>query len=191
MDFGKLMSAQIAKKQPPPVSRPYPSPSATDQKYLKRAELEAARETAYQAEQKHKEDDRIERATKKRKLEDEEFEKNREREAKRHRLAEESKVRRLEDEASEERKRRKRLGLPDLPLERELDAGRQETPLQGGEEDIEEDLLISKLREAALPTKLFGETHVQRLRRYRKVLEPPSTTETPDGSLAPRVKTVM
>ena len=40
----------------------------------------------------------------------------------------------------------------------------------GGEEDISDDELISKLRGLGEPARLFGESHEARLRRYRRLL---------------------
>lgn len=169
MDFSKMMSAQIAKKQAPASKAA--AVTSTDQKYLKRAEIEAAREAAYKAEQEAKERERIERADRKRKLEDDEAERNREREIKRQRLAEESKLRRIEEEQKEEQARRKRLGLPELPSVSADHAAEDETPVPEGEDDLPEEELIIKLREASEPIRLFGESHASRLRRYHKLQE--------------------
>ena len=158
MDFAKLMSAQIKKAKD---SGP---PDSSDKKYLKRSEIEAQRQAAYLAEQKAAEDARREREIKKRKVEEEEAEKEEQRKEKRRRLAEESRKRREEEEAEEERKRRKRLGLPDLPAAKVEEEG---TPIPE-DEDIEDGELVQKLRALDEPATLFGETHRQRLRRYKK-----------------------
>lgn len=161
MDFASLMSAQIAK------AKPQTPPNEPSKKYLKRSEIEAQRQAAYIAEQKALETARIEKLEKKRKFEDEEAERNREREEKRQRLAEESRRRREDEEEQTERARRKRLGLPELPSK---EAGSKEgTPLPEGEQDIPDDELLVKLRELEEPAKLFGESHRQRLRRYRRL----------------------
>lgn len=178
-----MMSAQIAKKQAP-ASRTASITSAADQKYLKRAEIEAAREAAYKAEQEAKERERIEKADKKRRFEDDEAERQREREGKRQRLAEESKLRRLEEEQKEERDRRKRLGLPELPPAKADNATEDETPVPDGEVDLPEEELIIKLREASEPARLFGESHAQRLRRYYKLQE--QRTTSLDAATKPR-----
>ena len=157
MDFASLMSAQIAKLKPPQDS--------SNQKHLKRSELEAQREAAYRAEQESLEKQRLEKLDKKRKLEEEEAERKVEREEKRRRLAEASRKQREEEELAAEKLRRKRLGLPDLPEK----SDKEGTPLADGEEDIDEEELLTKLRELGEPTKLFGETHKARLRRYRKL----------------------
>nr|KAK5451050.1 hypothetical protein LTR18_001066 [Exophiala xenobiotica] len=183
MDFKALMSSQIAKSKPKPKPSPSqsqspgpstpntstPSSAAQQQKYLRRAELEAAREAAYAAEQARIEAERLERASKKRKLEDEEAERAAVREEKKRRLAEESRKRREQQEREEERKRRKRLGLPDLPdpsLAIEDGTHPETTTL----EDIPDDELRSKLRSLNEPAALYDETHASRLKRYRTLI---------------------
>ncbi|KAF2183288.1 potassium channel regulatory factor [Zopfia rhizophila CBS 207.26] len=161
MDFAKLMSAQIKKGK----ERAPPSDSS-NKKYLKRSEIEAQRQAAYLAEQKAAEEARKERLEKKRKVEEEEAVKEAERRGKRQRLAEESKRRREEEEEEEEQRRRKRLGLPDLPPKTK--EGEDEgTPIPE-DEDIKEEELVSKLRALDEPARLFGETHKQRLKRYKR-----------------------
>lgn len=158
MDFAKLMSAQIKK------SKESAPPDTSNKKYLKRSELEAQRQAAYLAEQKAAEEARQERANRKRKAEEDEAEKEAERKEKRRRFAEESRQRREEEELEEERRRRKRLGLPDLPPPKKDDEG---TPVPENE-DIEDAELVRKLRALDEPAVLFGETHKQRLRRYKR-----------------------
>lgn len=161
MDFASLMSSQIAASKSGNDSK--------EKKYLKRSEVEAEREAKYLKEQEELEKARIERLEKKRKRDGEEAERTRVREEKKRKLADESKKRAEEEREQEERDRRKRLGLPELP-EKHGDAGSKEgTPLKDGEEDISEEELLSKLKELGEPRILFGETHPQRLRRYRKL----------------------
>jgi pre-mRNA-splicing factor 18 len=160
MDFAKLMSAQIKKGK----ESASPGPSS-DKKYLKRSEIEAQRQAAYRAEQEAAEEARREKLNRKRKAEEEEAEREAERQEKRRRLAEESRRIREEEEEAEERKRRKRLGLPDLPP-KEKD-GEEGTPVPE-EEDIPEEELTEKFRALNEPVRLFGETHKQQLRRYKK-----------------------
>jgi pre-mRNA-splicing factor 18 len=162
MDFASLMKTQINKGKTS-------APSNGSQKYLKRSEVEAQREAAYLKEQEHLDRARKEKAAKKRKLEDEEAECNLARAEKKRRFEEEARRQREEEEEREERERRERLGLPDLPPKDKDREGRESTPLAEGEEDIEEDKLLVKLRELGEPTKLFGETHVQRLHRYKRL----------------------
>lgn len=155
MDFASLMSKEIAKSRPKAVAE---EPSA---KYKKRAELEAEREAKYLAEQKALEAEKAAKLAQKRKREEEEAEANRAREEKRRKLAEESRIQREEREAEEERARRKRLGLPELIKENS-----EETV---EEDDIGDEELVEKLRSMGEPSRLFGENHKQRLKRFRKL----------------------
>lgn len=161
MDFAKLMSAQIKKGKESGVSS-----TSNEKKYLKRSEIEAQRQAEYQAEQEAAERSRRERSDRKRKAEEEEAEREEERREKRRRLAEESRRLREQEDEAEERRRRKRLGLPDLPPTQKR-GDEDGTPVPE-EEDIEEDELIAKLRALEEPAILFGETHKQRLKRYKK-----------------------
>lgn len=159
MDFASLMKSQIS-------SSTKPKDEEGGKKYLKRSEIEAQRQADYQREQEELERARQERIEKKRKRDEDEAERNRAREEKKQRLAEESKRIREEEEEAEERVRRKRLGLPEL--EKKTDS-KEDTPLQDDEQDIPEDELLIKLQALNEPRFLFGETHIQRLRRYRKL----------------------
>jgi hypothetical protein len=154
MDFAKLMSAHIKKGK-----QSAPPPETSEKKYLKRSEVEAQRQATYRAEQEAAEEARVARISQKRKVEADEAAREEERRKKRRRLAEESRRRREEEEEEEERRRRKRLGLPDLPPK-----------IAGGEDDgtpVPEEL-VAKLRVLDEPAVLFGETHKQRLKRYKK-----------------------
>ncbi|KAF2431576.1 pre-mRNA splicing factor [Tothia fuscella] len=165
MDFTSLMKAQISKSKPTAPPKNDAKTSEAQKQYLKRSEIEAQREAAYLADQKALEEARLARLEKKRKLEDDTAEKNREREEKRRRLAEQSARLREEEEEAEERARRKRLGLPDLPPKNLIEEG----PLGEGEADMEDTILVEKLREMGEPVVLFGETHRERLKRYRRL----------------------
>lgn len=146
------MSKEISKKTE--------SSADTSKKYMKRSEIEAERQAKYLAEQRAIETEREAKLVQKRKREEEEEEANKAREEKRRRLAEESRKQREEREAEEERKRRKRLGLPEL-VKQDVE--------EVEEDDIPDEELIPKLREMGHPAKLFAESHKQRLRRYRKL----------------------
>jgi len=172
MNFASLMSAAISKTEKKGTPSKISS-TESNSKYLKRSEVEAARQQSYLAEQAAREAERILKAEKKRKADDDETERNLEREAKRQRLAEESKKLRLEEEDREVRERRKRLGLPDLPTPSEGDdADKEETLPEIAVEEIEEEELVAKLRGLSEPTRLFAETHAQRLRRYYELKNP-------------------
>lgn len=175
MDFASLMSSQIAASKPASASQD------GGKKYLKRSEIEAQREAEYQREQEELEKARLERLDKKRKRDEEEAERNRAREDKKRRLAEESRKLAEEEKEAEERARRKRLGLPELVKEKSEDS-REETPLKDGEEDMGEEELLENLHDLGEPRRLFGETHIQRLRRYRKLT---SKTLAPPMSKGP------
>ncbi|KAI2706708.1 hypothetical protein DTO012A9_8500 [Penicillium roqueforti] len=168
MDFAALMSKEISKAKGSDSSKPSAKDTAKSspvpaKKYMRRGDVEAARIQAYKEEQERLAREREERMANKRKLEDEEADRNREREEKKRRLAEESKTRREQEETAKERERRRRLGLPELP---------ENTPADGDEEeDIEEEELIAKLRELNAPIILFGEDYRARLRRYRRLVQ--------------------
>ncbi len=166
MDFKALMSAEISKTQPASSSTASTAPT----KYLKRADLEAQRRQTYQQEQRAIQADKVSKALKKRKHEEDEAERTRERDEKRRRLAEESRRRREDDEEKQERARRKRLGLPDLPAKSET-ATEGTTPPADGDEDVAADELVRRLRAMGEPTRLFGESHRQTQRRHRRLME--------------------
>jgi pre-mRNA-splicing factor 18 len=152
MDFASLMKSQISASKPPSDS------AASGKKYVSRAEQEAARQAAYQAEQEALEARRVEKLDKKRKLEEEEANAKRERDEKKQRLALESKRLREEEEEQVERARRKRLGLPDLP----------------SKDDAEKNdgvNIVEKLREMGEPIRLFGESDEGRRQRCRRLAD--------------------
>ncbi|KAK3072971.1 hypothetical protein LTR53_005831 [Teratosphaeriaceae sp. CCFEE 6253] len=156
MDFASLMKSQISTAKP----------NDTGKKYRKRSEVEAQRQADYLREQDELETARTERVEAKRKRDEDEAERNTAREAKKKRLAEGSRKLATEEALVEENARRKRVGLPELEQKGD---GKEGTPLKEGEEDFEEGVLRSKLRELDEPRVLFGETHIQRLRRYRRL----------------------
>jgi pre-mRNA-splicing factor 18 len=164
MDFSDLLAKEINKGRQ----------AQGGKKFQRRAEIEAERKAAYEAEQTALEEKRLAKAAAKRKAEEDAAEESRQREEKRQKLAEDSRRRREEEEAEEERKRRKRLGLPELPSKNDEP---DEEPLEEGE-DIPEEELNVKLREIGQPVKLFGEGHARRVRRYRKL-----TTVVTDGPI--------
>jgi pre-mRNA-splicing factor 18 len=157
MDFAALMSKEITKSKSPASGTSEPQ-----KKYQKRADVEAERRAVYLAEQARIEAERQAKATAKRKREDEEAEAKREREEKRARLAEESRLLREKAELEEERARRKRLGLPEL-------VEKKEEAEEVVDNDVEDGELREKLREMGQPAVLFGETHNQRLKRWKKL----------------------
>jgi len=178
MDFASLMKSQIATS----TSNTTKDSSPSTKKYLKRSEVEAQREAAYLKEQADLEKARQERLDKKRRRDEEDAEQNRVREEKRRRLAEESKTRAEEDALATEKERRRRLGLPELQLEDSQ--GGDATALGEEEDDIEEEVLLAKLKQLGEPRYLFAETHLQRLRRYRTL-----TAAAQALALAPKLST--
>ncbi|KAL1980711.1 hypothetical protein VTN96DRAFT_3628 [Rasamsonia emersonii] len=182
MDFASLMAKEISK-----AKESFPSTSTqgdgSEKKYVRRAELEAARVAAYQEEQERLQREREERAAQKRKLEEEEAERKREREEKKRRLAEESRKRREAEEEARERERRKKLGLPELPPRSDSTTSREETPAAENEEDMDEEEVIRKLREMGEPARLFGESHKGRVRRYRRLLKRSQTPQLSKGPI--------
>ena len=157
MDFKSLMSKQISKSKSSSTSITTNGTS----KYQRKAEAEKEREANYKEEQARLEIEKQQKSGKKRKLEEEEIERNLLREEKRRKLAEESKVRREAQEAEEERLKRKRLGLPEL-----LKDGEEQLPY------IPDDELRTKLVELKEEESLHDtETHEERLARYHKVIK--------------------
>ena len=171
MDFDSLLSNEISKSKPDKA-----------RKFVRRADIEAERRAAYEAEQRALEEKRQARAAAKRKAEEDELAEKQAREEKRRRLAEESRKRREEEEKEEERKRRKRLGLPELVEKPEKE---EEDEIGEDEEDIAEGELVEKLRAIGAPAVLFGESHVERLRRYRRL-----TTVVTDGPIPTTLRLV-
>ncbi|KAL8807451.1 MAG: hypothetical protein Q9223_004442 [Gallowayella weberi] len=164
MDFASLMTSEISKKSQQTSRAPS---SESGKTYLKRADVEVQRQQAYLEEQATVQRERESKLIQKRKRDEEEAVRNLEREEKRRRLAEESRIRREQEEDKKERARRKRLGLPELPSN---DAGKDISSLPEGEDDISDPDLIPKLRSMNEPVTLFGESHKQRLRRYKRLL---------------------
>lgn len=181
MDFAALMSKEISKakgtdstKSPDPQKGNDTSTKST-KKYMRRAEVEAERVSAYNQEQERLQREREQRLAHKRKLEDEEAENRRQRDDKRRKYAVESKKRRDEEEEKEERERRRKLGLPDLPSKSDKEGTSDHEGAD--DEDIEDGELALKLRELDEPTRLFGENHRSRLRRYRRLVQRAATLE--------------
>ncbi|KAI6779161.1 uncharacterized protein J7T54_000307 [Emericellopsis cladophorae] len=172
MDFASLMSKELGKSKKPTSG----AGDSSTKKYQRRAEIEAERQAAYEAEQKRLNDQREAQLTAKRKAEDDAAAEREAREEKRRKLAEESRRRREDQEWEEEQARRKRLGLKERARTvcEEGDGDR----VADGEEDIAEAELVAKLREIGHPVSLFGEGHAAKLRRYRAL-----TTVVTDGPI--------
>ncbi|KAI9726460.1 MAG: mRNA splicing protein prp18 [Chrysothrix sp. TS-e1954] len=167
MDFASAMSAQLAKASGPST----PKDANVQSKYLKRSELEAERERAYLADKAAREQAQILKVEQKRKRDEEETERNRGREAKRQRLAEESKQRQQETDERAEKDRRQRLGLPERPpsARNEDSAGAQDASGSNTQEDLSDKDLTIRLRNMKEPSYLFGEDYGQRLQRLHRL----------------------
>ncbi|KAL9056696.1 MAG: hypothetical protein Q9162_002765 [Coniocarpon cinnabarinum] len=163
MDFSKLMQAQIAQSTGSQAAK-----DSTESKYQKKADAEAAREAAYKAGQAALENERLQKAERKRRQAEEETARHEERLAKRRKLAEESRRRQQEEDEQTERERRRRIGLPELPRQQDAESS-PGTPQVEGEAEIEDELLKAKLRDLEEPTILFGEDHKRRLKRYYRI----------------------
>ncbi|KAJ6787830.1 hypothetical protein PWT90_09553 [Aphanocladium album] len=177
MDFAALMGKELSKGK-----KTGSDDSDNKKKFLKRSELEAERKKAYLAEQAALEKEREAKAAAKRKLEEDTAAEREARDEKRRKLAEESRRRREEQEWEEEQARRRRLGLP------EQERPSKDDEADGGvaaADDVPDEELFTKLRELGHPAMLFGETHVGRLRRYRKV-----STVLTDGPIPTTLKLV-
>lgn len=185
MDFASLMSQQISKSDPKASS----ASTESTAKYLKRADIEAQRQEAYIKEQQALQRERELKLQKKRKLDEEEAIRAEQRDQKRNRLAEESRLRREAEEEKKERARRSRLGLPDLPPKDQLTPGG--TLLPQSEKDILDEDLIPKLRALNEPIILFGETHKQRLRRYKRLTAPESLSPPQSSGPIPTTLTLV
>jgi pre-mRNA-splicing factor 18 len=173
MDFASLMAKEISKAKSPSTPAPdadSKKAASSEKKYVRRADLEAERIAAYKEEQERLRKEREEKAARKRKLEEEEADQKREREEKKRRLADESKRRREAEEEAVERERRKKLGLPELPLPSSSSRD-SETPPVDGDGDMEDERLVDMLRGMGEPARLFGESHKGRLRRYRRLVQ--------------------
>lgn len=179
MDFAALMSKEISKAKGTDSTKSQAPRKEDDasakKKYMRRGEVEAERVSAYNEEQERLQKEREQRLAHKRKLEDEDAEKRREREDKKRKYAEESKKRREEEEEKEERERRQRLGLPDLPSKSDKEGTSDHEGADN--EEIGEEELVLKLRELDEPTRLFGENHRSRLRRYRRLVQRAATLQ--------------
>ncbi|OAA38387.1 Prp18 [Metarhizium rileyi] len=156
MDFASLMNKELSKAK---------IPDEKSKKYLKRSEIEEERRKTYLAEKKALEEEREAKAAAKRKREEDLAIENAAREEKRRKLAQESRKLREEKEEEEEKARRKRLGLPELVKKKDG----EDEDLGAENDDVAEDELREKLRQLGHPATLFGESHVAKVRRYRKL----------------------
>jgi len=161
MDFASILSSEIKKRKtsPPPTS----TSTSTAKKYLKRSNLESARQAEYHASQTRLDAERAEKAAKKRQTEQEEEARQEALREKKRRLAEESRRKREDEEAARLGKSRK--GEETLGKD---GGGKEETHIPV-EEDIPEEEVRDRLRKLKQPIHLFGETPLQRIKRLNKL----------------------
>lgn len=160
MDFASLIKGEIAKATGS-TSTASTNPRKT---YMKRSEIETEREAVYAAGQEKLHQEREENRRVKRLREEKLFEENHVREEKRRKLAEDSKKRREDKKLEEDRSRRERLGLPKLENTEDSEGPEQNDPEVNSQE------IIKNLRHMGEPAVLFGESHMRRLKRYKKLI---------------------
>ena len=180
MDFASILGSEIKKRK---SSVPATTNSTTGankgegttpppaKKYLRRSDIEAAREAEYLAQKAALERERAEKAERKRQLELEEEARQDILREKKKRLAEESRRRREEEEA-------RRLASKSGGKLPETDAATQEQESKEPEEEIPEEEVFARLRKLEQPIRLFGETALQRRRRLLKL----ERGESPGGA---------
>ncbi|EGX46689.1 hypothetical protein AOL_s00097g593 [Orbilia oligospora ATCC 24927] len=175
--FASILSAEMAKKKSAtaPKSTSTDSTAATNSdgtsknggsKYVRRADIEKARQEQYLADQARLESERAERTLKKRKA-DEEAAAERERQLeKRQRLRDEKEKARLQKEREEEEERKRKLrektGVTG-------DTDEDDESKKDGTGPMDESAAVRKLRELNEPIRLFGESNAQRMKRIHRL----------------------
>ncbi|KAF3913224.1 hypothetical protein AA313_de0207580 [Arthrobotrys entomopaga] len=185
--FASILSAEMAKKKT--TAKPKPeseSSSSGNSKYIRRADVEKARQEQYLADQARLEAERAERAQKKRKAEEEAAAERERQLEKRQRLREEKERQRLQKERDEEdemqRKLREKSGISgDDNDEEGEDSSKDQQPV----EQMDEETAVRKLRDLKEPVRLFGESHAQRLRRIHRLTHGISAPGTPKRTSSP------
>ncbi|RPB20219.1 Prp18-domain-containing protein [Terfezia boudieri ATCC MYA-4762] len=158
MDFASILSSEIKKRKTSP-----PPATSSVKKYLKRSDLESARQAEYHASQTRLEAERAEKAAQKRQLEQEEEARQEALREKKRRLAEESRRKREDEEAGRLGKSKKKGEGPRKDGDVDGDGGKEETPIPAEEE------VLARLRKLKQPIRLFGETPLQRIKRLHKL----------------------
>ncbi|EPS43272.1 hypothetical protein H072_2786 [Dactylellina haptotyla CBS 200.50] len=187
--FASILSAEMAKKKPAPKPKPDSeslagNSNSSGSKYVRRADIEKARQEQYLADQARLEAERAERAQKKRKAEEEAAAERERQLEKRQRLRDEKERQRLQKEEEEEEEKRRKL--------REKTGGNadddaDESRTTGGVqfEQMDEETAVRKLRDLKEPVRLFGESHAQRLRRIHRLTHGGSALGTPTRTASP------
>ncbi|KAJ6256076.1 Pre-mRNA-splicing factor [Drechslerella dactyloides] len=165
--FASILSAEMAKKKS--VTKPADSTASeksaskedtpATSKYLRRADVEKARQEQYRAEQARLEAERTERALKKRKAEEEAAAERERVLEKRQRLREEK------QRAAQEAEAARRAQETAAGANGDDDA----KDSQSAADQMDVEAAIQKLRDLQEPITLFGETHAQRLRRIHRL----------------------
>jgi len=171
--FASILSSEIARKKGATKTDNTASATSETPKYLKRADLEKQRQDEYLASQARLEAERAERAAKKRKAEDEaSLAHERSLEKKRRIREEKDKAKQeAEEQEAEERKIKERLAKANSGIADDTDANNESKP---DIENMDEETLRARLRELSQPVRLFGESHLQRLKRFHNLLHPES-----------------
>ncbi|KAF3940117.1 hypothetical protein ABW19_dt0207737 [Dactylella cylindrospora] len=169
--FASILSAEMAKKKS--TSKPSDSKATTtatggsSSKFIRRGDLEKARQEQYLADQARLEAERAERALKKRKAEEEAAAERERQLEKRQRLREEKEKLKRQKEEEEEAERRKKLKEQNGGVGGD-DDGEDGKPSEV--EQMDEETAVQKLREMKEPARLFGESHAQRLKRIHRLI---------------------
>ncbi|KAK6539886.1 mRNA splicing protein prp18 [Orbilia ellipsospora] len=183
--FASILSAEMAKKKT--AAKPKPDSESTSgagggNKYIRRADVEKARQEQYLADQARLEAERAERALKKRKAEEEATAERERQLEKRQRLRDEKEKQRLQKERDEEDEKQRKL--------------REKSGISGDDEDgddakmqqveqMDEETAVQRLRDLKEPVRLFGESHAQRLKRIHRLTHGISTPGTPKRTSSP------
>lgn len=148
MDFASILSSEIKKKR---ATTPPAASDAPPKKYLKRSEIEAQRQAAYQESQRALAAARAAREAEKRASEALAAQKREEAKATQERLAAE---------------RRQREEAARGPVEKHDSADAE----PAGEAEMSDEAAIAKLRELGHPARLFGESVVGRVKRCKRLV---------------------
>lgn len=172
--FASILSSEIARKKGMTKIDSAAATTSNTSKYLKRADLEKQRQEEYLASQARLEAERAERAAKKRKIEDEaSLAHERSLEKKRRIREEKEKAKQeAEEQEAEERKIKERLAKANNGTTDDVDANNESKP---DIENLDEKTLQARLRKLSQPVRLFGESHLQRLKRLHNLLHPSSS----------------
>ncbi|KAK6525008.1 mRNA splicing protein prp18 [Arthrobotrys megalospora] len=172
--FASILSAEMAKKKSAtaPKSTSADSKATTNgssnsgSKYVRRADLEKARQEQYLADQARLESERSERALKKRKAEEEAAAERERQLEKRQRLRDEKEKARLQKEQEEEEERKRKLREKTGATG---DSDEDQDAKKEGTDQMDEAAVVKKLRDLKEPIRLFGESNVQRVRRMQRL----------------------